>query len=57
MTPFNNHLLKQGLLWIEDQKSKVPIALIAALLSSVKKRRLISVLSVVMVMMIDGDRW
>jgi len=35
----------------------VPIALIAALLSSVKKGRLVSVLSVVMVMMIDGDRW
>jgi len=35
----------------------VAIALIAALFSSVKKRRLISVLSVVIVMMmIDGDR-
>lgn len=57
MTPFNNHLLKHGVLWVEDQKSKVTIALITALFSSMKKSRLISVLSVVMVMMmIDGDR-
>jgi len=36
---------------------KVTIPLVAAPLSSMKKRKLISVLSVVVVLMMDGNRW